>query len=168
MLTCGGCYKKAYTMKKYLVLSDSHGSVGSTVQAIRLHGDADGIIFLGDGKSDIEYARGIFTDKQFFCVWGNCDGECYPELYDFTSEGVKILCMHGHTHSVKSGDAGLFSAAKGYDVILHGHTHVQREISLDCGGRLVQIMNPGAAAGGYFGILRCDGGRALTSLGRLT
>ena len=47
-------------MKKYLILSDSHGMENRLISAVYDHSDATAVIFLGDGMSDLACAKQAF------------------------------------------------------------------------------------------------------------
>ena len=105
---------------KFLIFSDSHGSTRamfSVIEAARdnLAEPLDGVLFLGDGWSDIELAEKLYPDVTFFAVAGNCDisakllAKPYQEKL-LTFDGVKILMGHGHAWGVKYG----YGAAAAY------------------------------------------------------
>ena len=118
---------------RFLVASDSHGRVLNLLEMLRRahtkRFPADGLIFLGDGLSDLEYLRD--EGLPLFPVIGNCDFYTFgaPKEDLLTFEGHRIFISHGDRHSVKSGVERItaYGAAKGADIILYGHTHVPLE-----------------------------------------
>lgn len=170
---------------KLLVLSDTHGRVDRINRVQSLHADADAILFLGDGLSDI--CRSNIDVGKLFCVRGNCDGTGVNGLYapDELSpcfENYSILMMHGHTHGVKRGTelATRYAAVKKADILLFGHTHLPYERYLpsdtDIGGTLLErplyVFNPGslgAAWGGRasYGLIQMKNRNVLFSHGYL-
>ena len=59
---------------RILVISDSHGMPSRILDAVEAHPEAEALIFLGDGESDIEmlesYCRSL---PSMIRVAGNCD-----------------------------------------------------------------------------------------------
>lgn len=159
---------------KLIVISDTHGYADVYIERIlRLHRDCDAVLFLGDGIRD-------FTDmnvRNFFAVRGNCDIYCpedVPTERLLTFDGVTILMMHGHTHSVKSGTARLeaYARALGADVALYGHTHRREERY--CRGdneeKGIYLFNPGSLGESRgdaptYGIVEIKKGQLLLSFG---
>ena len=119
---------------------------------LNLQSGLDGMIFLGDGLAG---ARKIADEYKlnFYGVAGNCDSDVnyadknvFEQMLEF--DGVRILIMHGHKYSVKSGTgvAEAYALAKGADILMYGHTHIRDERTLppsDGKGRLY-IFNPGS------------------------
>ena len=155
-------------MQKFIVISDSHGMRSFAKKVFDMHSDADGIIFLGDGYDEISSLAAEYPHIPFYAVRGNCDRCTAPETLTLEAEGVKIMCMHGHTYGVKGGDGRLYALCdKGYDIVLHGHTHTPREDSVITDSGMLKIFNPGALITGKFGLLTIDDGAILTSHGDL-
>jgi len=150
---------------KFLVLSDSHGLWCNIERALQLHPDADGLLFLGDGLNDLKNIHSL----PVIAVRGNCDSfiSKEPTLQSIAADGVRICLIHGHEQRLKGSDGALYSLAKEYDLILHGHTHVYRDDRITVDGRTVGICNPGAAKMGRFGILYTENGKFLFSGGRI-
>jgi putative phosphoesterase len=76
-------------------------------------------------------------------VFGNCDAAWLPELAAervVEVEGVRIHVSHGHEVGRPNAER-LIAQYPGYDVLVYGHTHVQRIERV--GG--VLVVNPGAA-----------------------
>ena len=142
---------------KFLVFSDSHGMCSNLTHIAGLHPDADAIIFLGDGLRDLREIHSL----PVIAVRGNCDPFTSPEptLRSFTANGVRVCLIHGHEQKVKDTDAVLYSLGKSYDLILHGHTHVHRNDTINVDGRTVGICNPGYAGLGRYGILVTEDGK---------
>lgn len=141
-----------------LVFSDSHGRYEKIRYALEKQiKKPDAVIFLGDGLADWEKIE--LEGIRFYSVSGNCDRtlffECSePDERTVTVGGLKIMMVHGHKYSVKSGLGQLvFSAIeKGADIVLFGHTHEKLELVFksgeECFGRILDknlyIMNPGS------------------------
>ncbi len=164
---------------KLLILSDTHGRVDRLSRVLALHSDADAILFLGDGLSDIARS-GIDTGK-LFCVRGNCDGFSFnsniysPDELSLCFDGFNILMMHGHLHSVKSGTerAAEYAMKKGADILLFGHTHVPIETYLSGDEKPMYLFNPGSLGAGQgggssYGLIQIRGGNILFSHGQLS
>ncbi|MBQ8208308.1 MAG: YfcE family phosphodiesterase [Clostridia bacterium] len=150
---------------KLLVVSDSHGKVERLRRAVELNKDADAIIHLGDGYNDLRYVA--LPDIPVYKVRGNGEdwlkmsGNDVPRDLLLEFDGIKILMMHGHTHSVKSGfDRAIrYALDKGADLLLFGHTHgaIERyipkgsEVGFGEAERDIYIFNPGSIGEPRFG-----------------
>lgn len=150
---------------KFLVFSDSHGKSSNLKYILSLHPDADAVLFLGDGLTDLK----CVTSLPVIAVSGNCDSflSKEPALQSLTADGVRICLIHGHEQGVKGSDAALYSLGESYDLILHGHTHVFRDDRITVNGRTVGVCNPGSARMGRFGILYTESGNFLFSGGKI-
>ena len=132
---------------KILVFSDSHGKAFYINKALDAHPDAEAAIFLGDGLSDFLSIPPSNIARLY--VRGNCDWHpehsFVPAIDSITLAGKKIVFLHGHTHSAKSGMESLRSLAEstGADILLFGHTHEATE-QYENG---IYYMNPGSIGG---------------------
>ena len=112
---------------KILVFSDSHGNDIYMRKAIKMHPDAEAIIFLGDGIADFLSLPSDNSAKLY--VRGNCDWHPsysnIPLIDSITLNSKKIVFLHGHTHGVKGGSEQIKALAKDMsaDILLFGHTH---------------------------------------------
>ena len=147
---------------KILVFSDSHGDHGDMEYIIdRIHPDAEYVLHLGDGESDIEKLSLQFPRQAFVTIKGNCDwgfGNGYNGAHrTLDIEGVRIFMCHGHRHSVSGGDYSVLTAAANSlraDIALFGHTHYSEYfITTKAGktdvnepGAALHVMNPGSVA----------------------
>ena len=172
------CKKKEM---KLLILSDTHGRSDRVIRVMKLHADADAILFLGDGISDM--ARSGVDIGKLFCVRGNCDtfsfaSDIYsPEELSLCFEGYNILMMHGHLHGVKSGveRATNYASAKGADILLFGHTHTPFEKYIPADPKVerpMYLFNPGSLGAGQggeasYGLIQIKNGNILFSHGKL-
>lgn len=161
---------------KLIVISDTHGRADAYIERVlRLHEDRDAVLFLGDGIRDF---LGLDIGN-LFAVRGNCDIYCpddVPTERLLTFDGVRILMMHGHTHSVKSGTARLlaYARARGADVVLYGHTHepIERYVRDSDEERGIYLFNPGSLGeprgnAPSYGVIEIKKGQLLLSLGHL-
>ena len=161
---------------KLIVISDTHGHADERIERVlQMHRDCDAVLFLGDGIRDL---LGLDV-RNLFVVRGNCDFYCpddVPTERFLTFDGVKILMMHGHTHSVKSGTARLeaYARARGADAVLYGHTHVKEERYCRGHGeeKGIYLFNPGSLGeprgdAPSFGVIEIKKGQLLLSLGYL-
>ncbi len=119
---------------KFVVISDIHGRAELAERAIAMHPDRDGVLFLGDGVRDL--TQRMTDGKMFGGVRGNCDMLSHGfGIYDLSEEiflnlsEYNVIMMHGHTHSVRSGEqrAIAYASGKGADILLYGHTHIPTE-----------------------------------------
>lgn len=171
---------------KLLVVSDSHGHVDNLRRAVELNRDADAILHLGDGYNDLKYVS--LPDVPVYTVRGNGEDWLTMRANDVPRErllefdGVKLLMMHGHTHSVKSGLDGAIGYALelGADVLLFGHTHGALERYIPPGRmaegketeRSIYVFNPGSIGepkfgDPSFGIITIRNGQLLFSHGEI-
>lgn len=151
-------------MKNIVVLSDTHGRKSNVRTLAAAFADADYIIHLGDGASDMKEIKEQYPDKTFICR-GNCDffsttalPECELEI-----EGVKIFFCHGDKYRVKSTYTKIAQEAKQRNAVLalFGHTH-RAEITTQEG---VLLVNPGSfhapkEFGGTYAYISVSNGKA--------
>lgn len=130
---------------RILIISDSHGRVGSVIKAIEDQKDAKHIFFLGDRLEDIEGLEQLFPDRIFHAVSGNCDYNSFVKSSDtIVLDNIKILFTHGHGYSVKSGITRLREVAGqvAAKLVLYGHTHIANTEYVDG----VYFVNPGSVS----------------------
>lgn len=150
------------TTIKILVLSDSHGDVGTMLEiAEREHPNE--IFHLGDCVRDAESLSFACPETPVIMVPGNCDGWTgMSERLLLERNGVRILLAHGHRWHVKSGVGGALADARmcGADILLYGHTHQAVCCTEEDG---LWRMNPGTAGGVYapatYGVVLLEGGK---------
>ena len=140
-----------------LVISDSHHDSISINMVLKLHREAEMVIFLGDGEDDFFSADNIalMTDKKVVAVKGNCDlGSALNEEEFFTFGGKKVFALHGHTRGVKHTSEMLEAQAKkiGADIVVYGHTHNEKVEYID----KIYYMCPGSIRNGTYGIIDID------------
>ena len=149
-------------MKRFLVMSDTHGNRNNITRALLKFADVDAIIHLGDYVRDAEYV-GQLTDKKVYSVRGNCDISSTAKSEIVIRAGDKrILAVHGHKQGVKMSllRLGLYAQEKEVDAALFGHTHIPCE-RLQSG---VLLYNPGSLGEPRgrkptVGIITVDGGK---------
>lgn len=163
-----------------LIVSDSHGRSERLARLLELHKNADALIFLGDGLSDLRRAGAEDRGLTVFSVRGNCDSlggallslRAKEELF-FNFEGFSFLAMHGHTRGVKSSLVSAISEADrlNADVLLYGHTHEPRLTYLPEGeynlSKPLYLFNPGSLASYSYGLCELRGGQILLSHGEI-
>ena len=88
---------------KALVLSDSHGSFQSIMNAVESEKDISLIIFAGDIQRDADDIAAAYPDIPFEYVLGNNDWYVNDVPYDrlFEFSGKRIFLTHGHRYNVK-------------------------------------------------------------------
>ena len=162
----------------FVVLSDTHGRADRVASVLSRNTQRDAVLFLGDCLRDVMDVSDAISVK------GNCDGLLFggesEQMLCF--DGVRILMMHGHTHSVKSGTdrAVLYALSKGADVLLYGHTHLPEEKYYPAGSNIsgtltdkpIYVFNPGCLGAPNdthpsFGLLQIKNGSVLLSHGKL-
>lgn len=142
-------------MKKYLVLSDSHGFTSKMAGVVLKENEIDDIIFLGDGERDIAAVKNMFPKKRYFRVSGNCDFGSRLEKFLTINHGDKrIGICHGHLFRVKESLNRLISHGEkaGLDAVLFGHTHMPTSLKTPSG---LILLNPGSIMNGCYAVLSC-------------
>ena len=124
MLKLVAKFKKFYytLSMKILVISDSHGNVGTILTAIDRE-KPDVIIHLGDGLNDL---ADIKFDGQIYAARGNCDLNGRIKNIGKVEYNKKIiLYTHGHLFDVKKDFEKIvrYAFEQGADIVLFGHTH---------------------------------------------
>ena len=135
---------------KLIVVSDTHGRAGRMKQIKERHPDADGLLFLGDGASEMRRFDTLYP--LYYAVRGNCDVASRLDDEQVVSlGGVDVLLAHGHLWRVKWDLLRLALRARevGARVALFGHTH-QPLATYEQG---VFLMNPGALERGSYAVL---------------
>ena len=149
-------------MKKYLILSDSHGMENRLISAVYDHSDATAVIFLGDGMSDLACAKLMYPNLTYYAVKGNCDwcndlyhGIYCPEEQVITLEGHKLFLTHGHMYGAKFSTESLLRRALVLDceAVLFGHSHIPLDVygKADADAPLCHLFNPGSLGRPYCG-----------------
>lgn len=139
-------------LKRVLVVSDSHGAYHLLERIVLRYPDAKTIVFLGDGRSDIEMLVDKYPKKQYIIVRGNCDfASLAPETFTIFIGNQKIYCTHGYIEQVKFGLSGLICRAKRVEanIALYGHTHIQKNEKME----RIRCINPGSVQSGEYAIL---------------
>lgn len=148
---------------KWLVFSDSHGSLDYIKQAIELE-QPDKVLHLGDVIRDAEKISESYPNLEMTWVVGNCDGysgdDRAPVERELFMGDRRVLMCHGHTYQVKLGIGALMSEgrARGADVVLFGHTH--EPVCFQEGN--MWVMNPGTARGfpnATYGVMELTDGK---------
>lgn len=127
---------------KYLVISDTHGSINEAKAVYQKHQDVGAMIHLGDYEKDglrLEHELGI----PVITVKGNLDGShSYDDYRILNTEFGKLYLSHGHMEGVKYDPNNLLYKATslGCKAALFGHTHIP--VYEDFGG--IYLFNPGS------------------------
>ena len=136
---------------RILVTSDSHNSPARLIKLIGNYPDIKDIFFLGDGLSDIEKARNIYPEKNYYLVGGNADIVVdAPRHRNMTTLcGKKIFYTHGGSYGLRAGLFRLirYALMREPDIVFFGHTHVPLIRMIDG----VLFVNPGAVGKGRSG-----------------
>jgi len=127
------------------LISDTHGLLRAEVHAA-LAG-VSMILHAGDVCGDtILDELALIAPVQ--AVFGNCDPPWEPGLAQeriVNVAGVRIHVSHGHEVG-RPNAARLVAAYPGFDVLVYGHTHVQKVERVGS----VLVVNPGAAGARRF------------------
>ncbi len=157
-------------MRTFLIVSDSHSrssALGALGRLRPLFEENDFIVHLGDGSGDMRMTVSLFPEKTYV-MKGNCDFSYGENERVIETEGVRILCCHGHKYGVKHGLSLLAARARelGCTVALYGHTH-EAGISTEDG---VLCVNPGSL-GSYaepsYAFMAVHQGKATPTIVRL-
>ena len=156
-----------------LIISDSHGRRGRIYALLNALPHIKYLFFCGDGLSDLSEIEREYPNIKVYAVKGNCDFFSFTDAEDellIEVEGVRILMMHGHTRSVKSGldAAAARAAALDAELLLFGHTHHPLEEYRTIGEKRVCLFNPGSLGyEGNFGTIVIKNKSFLVSHGTL-
>lgn len=168
-----------------VIFSDVHGRADRVRELVSRHRDATTFLFLGDGLRDVDESLFSARGAALVSVRGNCDAFSLgsPEETMLDLGNIRLLLMHGHRLSVKSGlDRALaYASARGADVLLFGHTHLPEERYFSegtefsdgtCLAHPMWAFNPGSLGeprGGKpsYGLLQIRNGQMLFSHGTL-
>lgn len=156
-------------MRRYLVISDSHGDVGAVYRALAAQPEAEAVLHLGDGAADLTAVSSAFPQLAFYQVRGNgdfaSDAAGIPYAREECLGGKRFFLTHGHLYGVKSDPLRVIYAARerGADVLLYGHTHLPLTDYEDG----LHILNPGSLrASGTYGVVDLsDAGVVLNIIG---
>jgi putative phosphoesterase len=121
------------------LISDTHGLLRPEVHTV--FAGVELILHAGDVCGD-EILDELELIAPVRAVYGNNDAPWDPRLaaaINDTFEGVRVHVSHGH--EVGKVTPANIAAAYDADVVVYGHTHVQKVTRV--GGRI--IVNPGAA-----------------------
>ena len=155
---------------KYLVLSDTHGQIDSSVKIYKKHNDReplDGIIHLGDFTGDAKNLSAR-TGARVIFVPGNMDGSFSDTDYEILdTEFGPILLVHGHMQAVKLTLQKILYRTEelGCKAVLFGHTH--KPVLEYAEG--IFLLNPGSitrplTGKGSYALLNTDDGSFRASI----
>lgn len=155
---------------RYLVLSDTHGQIDSSIKIYKEHNEPDpldGIIHLGDFTGDAK-SLSVRTGSKVIYVPGNMDG-CFSDTdYEILdTEFGPILLIHGHMQAVKLTLQKILYRTQelGCKAVLFGHTHKPLMEYVDG----VFLLNPGSitrplSGQGSYALLNTDDGKFRASI----
>ena len=112
-------------MKKILIIGDTHRQDIITRSVIEDEQPFDLLLHTGDAEGSESFIESIAEAPCRF-VSGNCDYTSYPIEEELRIGPYRALLTHGHTLRLKSSPEAVASdlKAKGYDILIHGHTHI--------------------------------------------
>ncbi len=131
---------------RIVAVSDSHGRSAGLLRAAELFPEAELLLHLGDGFSDLQQLQRQYPERTIAGVRGNCDiFSDQPEQRVFTVEGITVLATHGHLFGAKRDLFGLLRRCRevGAGLCLFGHTH--RPLCRELEG--CWFLNPGPCQG---------------------
>ena len=129
-------------MRKYLIVSDTHGRDDNFYDVLDIEEPLNGIIHCGDFEgSEGKYA--LAANCPVYFVAGNNDffSNLSREL-EFKLDGHTFFVTHGHNYMVSMDLEYIRSEgiSRGADIICFGHTH--KPVAKIIGG--VYVFNPGS------------------------
>lgn len=148
-------------MKRIGIISDSHRARPYIDKAVKMMGNVDMILHLGDNIQDAYYIESL-VNVPVYKVLGNCDvGEKGLSDIVLNVDDHKILMTHGHKYNIKYSLMNIYYKALEVEanIVMFGHTHVP--VSFYENGIL--FFNPGSTysprgdLGKSFGVLELDG-----------
>lgn len=112
-------------MKRFLIVSDTHGYNVNFVKAVKAAGKVDAVIHCGDIEGS-EYYLSQTAGAPIYMVQGNNDyySDIPPEMvFEFGSR--KFWVIHGHRYHVNRGLDWLMPVAvsHGAHIVCYGHSH---------------------------------------------
>lgn len=132
---------------KILIVSDTHGHAEDYYKLLKKIAPMDLVIHCGDAEgqeNEMEIATRQISNCPFVIVAGNNDffSDLKKEV-SLTLENHHILVTHGHSYYVSMEQEFIKREAKarGYDVVIYGHTH--RPL-LDESDPAITALNPGS------------------------
>ena len=139
-------------MKTYLLFSDSHGAGRTMLSVISAQPNVDGILFMGDGLSDLALVAELYPALPIYAVRGNCDWTLHginsPKEQLIDLFGHKLFLTHGHLYQAKQtlehlAEKGI---SLGAEAVLFGHTHTPYDMfcRVQSDGPLIHLFNPGS------------------------
>lgn len=128
---------------KILIFSDSHNNAYRIESALLDNKDADLIIHLGDGISDIMSIRAAYPLYQYEYVLGNCDySNGVPPEKLLEIEGKKLFITHGHEYAGNQSKLIKKAIFHKADIVLSGHTHKPQQTTRQG----ILFLNPGCVS----------------------
>ncbi|MBN2395143.1 MAG: metallophosphoesterase [Candidatus Atribacteria bacterium] len=134
------------------IMSDTHDNMPNIKKAVKIFNDEkiDLLFHAGDFVSPFTARELKNIHCPFTGVFGNNDGDrlflidqfqkigpIYPEPFQTTIEGKKIIMFH------KNDVIAELATSQAYDVIIYGHTH---QVDLYTKGKTL-VVNPGECGG---------------------
>ena len=136
-------------MKKILIVSDTHRKDENLKQVIEKEKPLDMLIHLGDTEGS-EYAIASWVNEtcQMQMISGNNDFfSSLDRERDVEIGRYRVLLTHGHYYNVSVGTEYLRqeARARGYDIVMFGHTHrPYYDVDRRRGDKDLIVLNPGS------------------------
>ena len=127
---------------KVAVVSDTHGNNNNLSRVMKMEGDIDLLIHLGDVEASLQEIEEI-AKCPVQIVAGNTDFfSCFDREKEFDILGRHIFITHGHRYKVAKDTSILKQEAlfRGADIVMYGHTH-RPEFTFE--DHLI-VINPGS------------------------
>jgi uncharacterized protein len=132
------------------ILSDTHGRVAATRAALSALRQAGAEFYIHCGDVGGEAIFDLMAGLPVAFVWGNTDFDrrelekyaqnlkltCHGDMADLELDGRRIAVTHGDQPNIIKR----IIAEKRHQYLLHGHTHVARDQTLNG----LRFINPGA------------------------
>lgn len=134
---------------RILIVSDTHRRDENLKEVIRRTGPLDMLIHLGDAEgSEHAIATWVNEDCDLEIILGNNDFfSCLDKEKELMIGRYKTLLTHGHYYNVSVGAEYLKqeARARGFDIVMFGHTHRPfYEVEKKEGDKDLIVLNPGS------------------------
>lgn len=110
---------------RILIVSDTHRRDGNLTWALEKTGPIDMLIHCGDTEGTEEYIRSIANCPVHMVTGNNDFFSSLPREDEFMIGDYKVWLTHGHNYYVSMSNEFIKeeAAARGFDIVMYGHTH---------------------------------------------
>ncbi|MCI7180309.1 MAG: metallophosphoesterase [Schaedlerella sp.] len=129
---------------RVLIVSDTHGNHKALDRVLKMAGNIDMFIHLGDVENGEDYINAVVECEKHIVRGNNDIFSELPVEDEFAIGPYKAFITHGHYYYVSLSTDYIEDEAvsRGADIVMFGHTH--RPVLTDTG--TVTVLNPGSVA----------------------